>query len=241
VKYKVGLLGATGRMGLEVASLLAESEQFELADAVAASKKYSSIEGTALRKPNEPPREPVHLWIDFSTPTATMRLLNDIHVPIVIGTTGFSNEDRAAIARYAREHAVLLSSNMSPGMAVLRSFLRGLPRASEVTWDVVLSEMHHRRKQDSPSGTAKALMEILQEKGFSKIDLQVARVGEVIGNHEIKLISNDEEIVILHRATNRQVFARGALQAAEFLIRQGPGLYTMDDLFKSEGNVWLLS
>jgi 4-hydroxy-tetrahydrodipicolinate reductase len=228
--YKIGLLGATGRMGLEIASLLSsdyslENSHLELADAVAEAGTIVSVEGVDVRSLSEPAREPVHAWVDYSRPEATMKLLTTIDTPILIGTTGFTPEQLAKIAEYAERHPVILTSNSSPGMNTLFALLEQL---SPLDWigEVAVTEVHHRQKKDAPSGTAKELARILVDRGLNVPDVQVTRAGSVPGTHTVYLYGYGEEIMIQHRVTERKVFAEGALRGIVYLLRQKrPGFY----------------
>lgn len=237
--YKVGILGATGRVGLEIAGLLqsgfsTRGDYLELSDAVANSKKMTSVEGVPVRLLHEPELEPVHVWIDFSQPQATLGLLEKIQTPIVIGTTGFSQGESARIQEYSKKYPVLLSSNMSPGMNLVLSLLQSVPIPPSLGFDVAVEETHHVKKKDAPSGTALSIIKTLEETGQENIQVNSIRAGSVKGVHKISFIGQDEEFSIEHRVFNRTVFARGALLAAHFLVKQKPGLYSMEDLWKNE-------
>jgi 4-hydroxy-tetrahydrodipicolinate reductase len=234
VIYKIGLLGATGRMGLEIAALLAEdyavgSAHLELADAVAASGKVVSIEGVDVRKLDDPPREPVHAWIDFSRPEATVRLLDQIDTPILIGTTGLKAEHLERIERYAETHPVILAANTSLGMNLFFSILANLPVLDWVT-DVRVTDEHHRLKKDSPSGSALELKRILESKGFTDFEVQSTRAGSVPGTHTVQFYGRGEEFTLIHRVTERKVFAEGALRGIAYLLQQKtPGLHSLTE------------
>lgn len=233
---KVGILGVSGRMGLEIAAQLTEGFShlgvtLELADAVASSERLTSIEGIPVRRLEEPPREPVHVWIDFSRPAGTLALLERNQGPVVIGTTGFEEAQLAKIRAYAEKYPVLLAPNTSPGMNLVLALLESIPRGLK-GFDVVLEEGHHKHKKDSPSGTAKAMIASLEKAGHPPGQVLVTRAGGIRGVHTVKLISEDEEIMIGHQVMDRKVFARGALLAAAFLLTQKkPGMYRMSDVF----------
>lgn len=231
--YKVGLWGASGRMGQEIAYLLSQGfesggDQLELADAVSARAGVASIDGVEVRTPQDGPREPLHVWIDFSRPEGTLKLLAEAKAPVVIGTTGFTLEQKEKIAAFAERNAVCLAPNLSPGMAWFRKYLAlGAPAG----FDVVLEESHHNKKVDSPSGSAKSLIAILKEKTGKEPQTHAVRAGGIPGDHSVRFVSEDEEIRIEHRVWNRRVFAKGALQAALALVkRKEPGLFSFDDL-----------
>ncbi len=237
--FKVGVLGASGRVGSEIAALLGPhyasgKDWLELADAVTGSARFTSIEGVDCRKLSDTPRELVHVWIDFSRPEATLQLLETAQAPVVIGTTGFTQEQLARVKSYAELHAVVLAPNTSLSLAVFTRLLGQLPQASDWSCEVVVSEEHHKHKKDAPSGTAKNLISLLAERGYREPQVQVIRAGEIIGVHTVKFISANEQITLEHRVNQRQVFAEGALAAAAFLARGVPArLYTMEEVFFS--------
>ncbi|MBY0371507.1 4-hydroxy-tetrahydrodipicolinate reductase [bacterium] len=234
--YKIGLLGASGRMGQEVAALLAEdpkvgTDSFELADGITQSGRMTSLDGVSLRTVGEPAREPVHVWIDFSRPEATIALLETAGTPVVICTTGFTPAQRARVETYAQKHAVLMAANTSPGMQWFTRALEKAPSLAGLGFSAVLSEDHHIHKKDSPSGTAKRILESLKKQGFENVEVQVTRAGSIVGTHTVRFIADGEEITLTHRATDRRIFARGALLAARFLLQQKkPGLYSFEDV-----------
>lgn len=240
--YKVGILGASGRVGSEVAALLADgyrcgADLLELADAVTGSGKLVSIEGVDCRTLDDVPREPVHVWVDFSRPEATLKLLESADAPVVIGTTGFTETQVSRVRAYAERHPVLLAPNTSPSLTVVAKLLKELPSADRFQCEVVVEEEHHKHKQDAPSGTAKRLMSGLAERGYGQPQVHVTRAGEIIGVHTVKLIRANEEITIQHRVAQRRVFAEGALEAAAFLARGlAPRLYTMEEVFFPESH-----
>jgi 4-hydroxy-tetrahydrodipicolinate reductase len=235
---KIGLLGASGKMGLAVSDLLTEGfryggNQLELADAVAGSKKLRSLEGVEIRRLEEQAREPVHVWIDFSRPEATLALLRKIETPIVIGTTGFTDEQKDEIYRYAERFPVLLAANTSPGMNLMQAWLRQMPKLVDIFPHCVFEEAHHSHKKDSPSGSTKACLEILQNKGYEQVQVHVTRAGAIVGDHAVRLISDEEEVEITHRVTDRKVFARGALLGVFFILgRQTPRVYEMKEVWE---------
>lgn len=220
MNLKVGILGTTGRMGKELLALL--DPQFQLGPdtlvyvkAISNDRKVSLNEGIS-----------VDVWIDFSRPEATLMLLEQIRSPIVICTTGFTEAQMKKIHEYAKDHPVFLTANTSPGMSLMMQMLNNSPIESFSEDDVVASEIHHRKKQDSPSGTLKSLLQILEKKGIKNAQVQSARVGDEKGTHIISFFSDDEELTLTHRVNHRRVFAKGALIAARYIAAQKkPGLY----------------
>lgn len=233
---KVGLLGASGRMGLELAALLQPGyvlgeDRLEFCDGISSGGSIKSIEGVRLRTLEEQPREPVHVWIDFSRPEATLELLKKTSTPVLIGTTGFSSEQLKELAEFSKTRPLLLTSNTSPGMNTLIGLLEEASLQNLKDYDVLASEIHHRGKKDAPSGTMKTLLSILESQGFPSPQVQSARVGDEKGTHTISFFSDDEELTLTHRVNHRRVFAKGALLAACFIAKQTqPGLYSFQDI-----------
>jgi len=233
---KVGILGASGRMGLEIAALLQPGfilgeDQLEFCDGISTGKSLKAIDGVPLRGFDESPREPVHVWIDFSRPEATLRLLEQIETPLVIGTTGFTDQQLKKVEDFSKKQPVLLTANTSPGMNAMMSVLEQGSLSSLRSYDVLASDIHHRGKKDSPSGTMKTLLSILKKQGFKEAQVNSARVGDEKGTHSISFFSDEEELTLTHRVNHRRVFAKGALLAAQFIAKQKrPGLYRFCDI-----------
>jgi 4-hydroxy-tetrahydrodipicolinate reductase len=168
----------------------------------------------------------------------------------VSGTTGLSARQHDALRDAAREIAVLWSANFSLGVAVLTRAAREAARAL-ASWDCEIAEAHHRHKQDAPSGTALALgraiadargvaFDAVAERDRSttprtradSIGFAVTRAGDIVGEHTVTLAGAGERIELTHRATDRAIFARGALVAALWLAAQRPGLHSIDDVLE---------
>ena len=211
--YHVAVLGASGRMGKEVCDL--------------ATKRYPVDDdffdlGSA---------ETANIWVDFSQPDATMNLLPSLQIPIVIGTTGFSPAQMEEIRQHSKRIGILVAPNLSPGMNHLVKILRTSGLVSDANFDIAATETHHVHKKDSPSGTLKRLLGILGERGRKEVQTHSLRLGEVLGQHSLKFVSNCEEITISHEVLDRRVFAYGALQAAHRLLKRNePGFYRLEDL-----------
>jgi 4-hydroxy-tetrahydrodipicolinate reductase len=188
--------------------------------------------------------------LDFSTPLGVGSHAGACAargVPLLVGATGFGPDTRALLESAARVVPVLIAPNTSIGVGVLRQ-LAGLAAAAlGEAFDVEISEAHHRLKRDAPSGTALALAEavaaargaVLEDvavhgrHGLSaprrpgSIGFSVIRAGDIVGEHTVTFASDGERVELTHRATDRMVFARGALKAAEWLIGRPAGLYGM--------------
>lgn len=191
--------------------------------------------------------------LDFSTPQrlgAHAGACAARGVPLLVGTTGFDADTRAMLEAAALVVPVLIAPNTSVGVSVLRQ-LAGLAAAAlGEGFDVEISEAHHRLKRDAPSGTALALGEavagargraladvaVYDRHGLSdprrpgSIGFSAIRAGDIVGEHTVTFASDGERIELTHRATDRMVFARGALRAAEWLIGRPAGVYGMRDV-----------
>lgn len=254
---KIAIAGAAGRMGEALVSAAARGAEFavvggserpgaalgrELAPGVVISDQASKAAATA------------EVWIDFTTPEATLAALDLIRTTgvkaAIIGTTGLAPSHDQKIAEHAKRIAIVKSGNFSLGVNLLLGLIEQASARLGDGWDVEISETHHRRKVDAPSGTAlmmgesaaKARGERLNDlrappydgqtgpRKEGSIGFAVTRGGDVIGDHEIKFISDEEIVSIGHRALNRALFARGALHAARWAVTQKPGLYSMRDV-----------
>lgn len=164
---------------------------------------------------------------------------------LVMGTTGLEKEHHDQLSSLSQTNAVFFSANYSYGVAVLKKALEMLTPMLENDFDMEMVEKHHNQKVDAPSGTALMLLEAMDPnneynhvfgregmigKRGHEIGISALRGGTVAGEHTIYYFGQDETITISHNATSRQIFVNGAIKAAEFLVNQEPGYYTMDDL-----------
>lgn len=187
--------------------------------------------------------------VDFSAGPALMAALPHLNekTPLVSGTTGLSKSEDKAVQEASQRVPIFRSGNFSVGIAVLSSLARQAAQTLGPDWDIEILEMHHRHKVDAPSGTALMLGDaVAQGRKVSLSDVSahdrsgkrkegdigfsVLRGGGVYGLHEVRLVSESEMITLGHQALNRDVFAHGALAAADWMIGKSPGLYSMDDL-----------
>ncbi len=190
--------------------------------------------------------------IDFSRPDLSLRALNvcrAARVPVVIGTTGHGAEFEARVAAAAREIAVLVAPNTSVGIAVALELVRIAARALPAGFDIEIVEAHHKHKLDAPSGTALALAETAaKSRGLDpnadtlagrsgqgarregEIGIASIRAGDIVGTHTVLFAAGGERLEVTHEATDRAIFARGAIQAAVWLAAQKPGRYSMADV-----------
>ncbi len=191
--------------------------------------------------------------IDFTTPEATrahLEVVAQASVAGVIGTTGLTPETLARAREIAARVPLLISPNMSVGVTLLFRLLRDVATALGDEYDVEIVEAHHHGKKDAPSGTALRMAEVIAEalgrdltrvgvygrKGIvgerrrEEIGIHTVRAGDIVGEHTVLFGGEGETITLAHRAHSRDNFARGALRAARWIVRQKPGLYDMQDV-----------
>jgi 4-hydroxy-tetrahydrodipicolinate reductase len=246
---KIILAGANGAMGRHVASLIETSDAHEVVAGIDHSenlhhpfpyfKEIGDFKGEA------------DCIIDFSHYTVVPSLVAYAvlkKLPIVICTTGLTQETEAAIQDATRTTPVFQSGNMSLGVNLLLALVKTSAKMLEKQFDIEIIEKHHHRKIDAPSGTAKmianAINEVLEEpktyvygregnqskRQENEMTLHAVRGGTIVGEHEVIFAGIDEVIEIKHTAQSRTVFAKGAITAAEYLVKQPPGHYDMDHL-----------
>ncbi len=236
----IGIYGSLGRMGVAIRDIMA-------------------VQGVRLAGGADAGDDPAELaraadaLVDFSTPAALAAHLaaaRDAGTPIVIGTTGLTAADHAAIDDAARDIAVLQTGNTSLGVVLLTRLVREAATRLGPDWDIEIVEAHHRHKLDAPSGTALMLGEAAAAgRGVSLGEVRVAdraglsgaraegtigfaslRGGSIVGDHNVMLATEGERIELAHYAQDRAIFARGAVRAALWLAGQPAGRYTMDSV-----------
>ncbi|MBN2038694.1 MAG: 4-hydroxy-tetrahydrodipicolinate reductase [Spirochaetes bacterium] len=191
--------------------------------------------------------------IDFSNTKAGLQLLDlmvEVKKPLVTGTTGFTDEEIKKFTEASKVIPLILSPNMSLGVNLLFKMTEIASKVLAGDFDVELFEAHHRQKLDAPSGTAKKLLDIIKENGpglkdaplvydrsikkekrtDKEIGVQVLRGGDIVGEHTVFFTGTGERIELTHKASNRDIFARGAVLALEFLVNKEPGFYNMFDV-----------
>ena len=197
--------------------------------------KIDIIARCDLGDPVEPAMRNCDVAIDFSHAGAITEICAAAlqhRKPLVIGTTGHSTEQRGIIEEAAQSLPIVFASNFSVGVNVLFWLTRKAAEQLGGDFDVAIVEKHHKMKKDAPSGTAKTLAEVLKgtKKTKREIPIQSIREGDVVGEHTINFIGPAERLELTHRAASREIFARGALRAAQWIISQSPGLYSMQDV-----------
>jgi 4-hydroxy-tetrahydrodipicolinate reductase len=238
---RIIITGSKGRMGRMLLACAPQHPGMEVVASVDVGDDLKSVL----------PRADV--VIDFSSHSATAgiaALCAEHKKAMVIGTTGHSNEDRSRITELASTVPMVLSSNFSTGVNTLFWLARKATEILGPGFDLEVVEMHHRLKKDAPSGTAWTLAEILAEvrneqlekvirhgregivgqRTATEIGMHSLRGGDVVGDHTVIFAGLGERVELTHKASTRDTFANGALRAAEWVARQKPGLYDMQDV-----------
>jgi 4-hydroxy-tetrahydrodipicolinate reductase len=254
--------GASGRMGRALIQAIAGSAGVRLAGAVEAAGAAAigrdagelcglGPNGVAIMAELEPLLAAADGLIDFTTPTATIAfapLLAENGLVHVIGTTGLSASEEAAVAAAARRAIVVKSGNMSLGVNLLAALVKRVAKTLDQDFDIEILEMHHNRKVDAPSGTALMLgraaaagrgIDLAQHSALSHdgrarragdIGFASLRGGTAVGDHSVIFAGTAERIELVHRAEDRTLFARGAVKAALWARGRPAGLYSMADV-----------
>lgn len=234
MSHSVRLLihGASGRMGRALLRLCAERDGCTVVAAVARKVGQRVIDGVPQFASSELSAVPAFdVAVDFSLAEAFDPILTlsiERSAALVSGTTGLSEAQRTAIADAAGRIPVLWAANFSLGVAVLSELVERAATALP-GWDCDIVEAHHAGKKDAPSGTALALGESAGQGG-ALARYASLRAGDIVGEHTVQFAGVGERIELIHRATNRDIFARGALHAAERLCSRAPGSYRLRDL-----------
>ena len=249
--------GAAGRMGSTILAALQKEKDFTIAGAFerpGSEHVGRDASGVPISAGIEPAlAKGADVVVDFTAPAASVQhaaVCADRGIALVVGTTGFTEEQKSALRAASRRIPLLLAPNMSAGVNVLFRLVADAARALGSSYDVEVLEMHHRMKRDAPSGTALRLAEVAAdalglhakdpfvvqrqgETGARKagtIGIQALRGGDVVGDHTVHFLADGERLELTHRATSRDNFARGAVRAARWLAGKKPGFYDMQDV-----------
>lgn len=220
------LVFGAGRMGRQVAE--AAADQDFVVQAMVSRSQPAQAGPAPWYDSFDAVDQPVQLAVDFSLPGGTAQIANwcaQHGVALISGTTGLSEEDDAALRNAASRIPVLWAANFSPGIHLLTQWLEQAARRLTVPAKTQILDLHHVHKQDAPSGTALRLAKALG--GTPNIESR--REGEHIGEHRVQLALDGESLELIHRVTDRGLFARGALTAGRWLMDQEAGQYTVSD------------
>jgi 4-hydroxy-tetrahydrodipicolinate reductase len=174
--------------------------------------------------------------IDFTAPVGVVEHLDyclQHNIAMVIGVTGFSEEQFKLIEKSATQIPIVLSANMSIGVNICYKLLAQAAKLFDSSWNVKIADVHHQHKKDSPSGTAKHMARVIaaeRDIDVTSIEIRSERRGEVVGEHTVMFTSATETVTINHTANSRDIFAIGAVNAARWINGKKPGFYTMNDV-----------
>ena len=252
-KINITITGALGRMGkilIKRISIKKNLKLFSLTDL----KSGKTVNGIKTQKNNLAAFKKTDVIIDFSRPKASLEILSyakKLKKKVVVGTTGFTEQQNNLIKNYSKKIAIFKSGNMSLGINLLEYIVNILSKKIPNDYDVGINDNHHRKKVDYPSGTALMLanavskgknknLESIKGKTFlnkkgslqkNKINFFITRKGNTIGKHSVIFNNKIENIELKHTAFSRELFADGALNAAVWISKKNKGLFNMQDMF----------
>jgi len=234
---KIAISGICGKMGQRIAHFVLEDTALRLVLGLeyAGHPDAGGVTAGGVAVVSDPEKlQSCDCLIEFTAPGPTIEHLDYLtrfSKAAVIGTTGLSPDDINKIAAAAQKIPIVFSPNMSVGINLIFRMLKDASRALS-GYSASLSEAHHIHKKDSPSGTAKKMVDIINSFNFKVKyeDVAVTRQGEIIGDHAVTFESPVDTIGISHHAKTRDIFAQGALVAAKWLAGKKPGLYSMEDV-----------
>jgi 4-hydroxy-tetrahydrodipicolinate reductase len=251
-KINITITGALGRMGKILIKRISKNKNLKLSS-ITDLKIGKKIGGIKTQKNNLEAFKKTDVIIDFSRPKASIEILNyakQLKKKIVIGTTGFNSKQNNLIKNYSKKIAIFKSGNMSLGINLLEYIVSIFSKKIPSNYQIGISDDHHKRKVDYPSGTALMLanavskgkntnLESIKGRMFlnksgnlqkNKINFFITRKGNTIGKHSVNFNNNIENIELKHTAFSRDLFADGALNAAIWLSKKNKGLFNMQDM-----------
>lgn len=252
MKTRIILCGACGKMGGNVLSLLENDSE---AQAVCGVDLYPREIGIPVYKSFAEIKEEADVIIDFSSPVGLKERLNyakEKGLGIVLASTGFTKDDLAMVAEYAKDVAIFKTANLSLGVNLMQALCKAAAEVLGDSFDVEIVEKHHNLKKDAPSGTALMLADTVNEafdnqkhyvngrdgivgaREKSEIGIHAVRGGTIVGEHEVIFAGEDEIITLSHSARSKRVFAVGAIRAAKYLPQKEAGMYEMKHLLAEE-------
>ncbi len=246
---KILLSGACGKMGRTITKLISENKNAEIIAGIdICAENYA---GFPIYKTPEEFSGKADVIIDFSHPSALSAIIQyalNSKTPIVVATTGLSSDQVEQVVEAALKIPVFYSANMSIGINLLISLAEKAAAILEDGFDIEIVEKHHNQKIDAPSGTALMLADAVsgvmtvrpqyvydrsctrQKRTKNEIGIHSVRGGNIVGDHDVIFAGTDEIIELSHKASSKEVFAVGAVKAAEYIAGKGPGFYNMKNL-----------
>jgi len=241
IMTRIIIIGSKGRMGQALLACAARMPDLQVAATINSGQDLASVisSGDAV--------------IDFSSHKATAGFAAtcaEHKKAMVIGTTGHSESEKSQVSNFKSQIPIVLASNFSTGVNTLFWLTRKAAEILGPDFDLEIVEMHHRLKKDAPSGTASTLAQILAdvrkqqlseairhgrkgitgERTATEIGMHAVRGGDVVGDHTVIFATNGERLELTHKASSRETFANGALRAAQWVVKQKPGLFDMQDV-----------
>ncbi len=247
---RIILSGANGKMGKTIQSVVAGRENCEI---VAGVDLNTQSDNFPIYDSIDKVQEQADVVIDFTNPVLIDGLLDyskKTSTPLVIGTTGFNDNQKKQIEKVSEESAVFFTYNMSLGINLLANLAKKAADILGKDFDIEIVEKHHNQKIDAPSGTALMLADAIceefdeplkyeydrhskrEKRSKNEIGMHSVRGGTIVGEHEIIFAGRDEIITLSHSARSKEIFAVGAVNAAEFMKDKSCGMYSMKDLIK---------
>lgn len=257
---RIGLFGASGRMGAEILAAVEREQRrgTKIAVVCGVAAEGEACVGKKLLGLERPigtefdPSE-VNVIVDFSAPEGTVKALEAAYqhkLPILVGTTGLPESYGPILEKVASVAPVIRTTNTSVGVNILLKLVNDATKMFGEAVDIEIVETHHKKKKDAPSGTAISLGEsaaaargvelkqvmktdrtpMKEERGKGTIGIQAVRGGDVVGEHTVFFLGDGERVELTHRATKRAIFADGAVRAAKWLVGKKPGKYSMFDV-----------
>jgi len=259
----IAVAGATGRMGHMLIEAIAQSDDCRLAGALDiaispalgqdASAWTGQASGVQVTADVSQGLQGAQFLIDFTRPEGTLahlKVCRALGVKAVIGTTGFTDAQKAEIADIAKDIAIVMAPNMSVGVNVTLKLLEMAAKALSTGYDIEIIEAHHRHKVDAPSGTALKMGEVIAdalgrdlkdcavyaregvtgERDPSSIGFATIRGGDIVGDHTVLFAGTGERIEVTHKSSSRATYAQGSLRAVRFLAERQTGLFDMFDV-----------
>ncbi len=257
-KIRIAIAGSSGRMGRMLLESVADADDLVLHAALeheGSEMLGREVGGVKISADVEAALKGADVLIDFTRPEGTLHHLDicrRLKVNMVIGTTGFSAQQKAQLGAAAQDIGIVFAPNMSVGVNLLFKLLETASRVLAQGYDIEIIEAHHRHKVDAPSGTALGLGEVVArtlgrdlaecavygregvtgERDPSTIGFATVRGGDIVGDHTVLFAGIGERIEITHKASSRATFALGALRAARFLKNHPAGMYDMQDVLE---------
>ena len=252
-KIKLAISGCMGRMGQQLIKSSKKNKNFKLITLTENRLVNRKFNGVKLELNSDKAFKKSDMIIDFTVPNCTLEILkiaSKLKKKVVIGTTGFTRTQEKQIKNFSKKIPILKAGNMSLGVNLLMYLTEIASKSLNDKYLSKIFEVHHKHKKDYPSGTALMLgkgiadgknknlynligKKFLNKKSFpygKKINFSSLRKGEIIGEHEVKFSSGKEIITLNHEAFDRALYSDGALEAAIWLMKKKPGLYSMRDL-----------